>query len=100
MTRILTVLTPVHEAGAAFLEETRKSVLSQELPEGWRLEWVVQEDGPQPSLAHQLSGDERIRYACNGTSLGAAMTRNLALARIFRAGFGDHADGPCPVADR
>jgi cellulose synthase/poly-beta-1,6-N-acetylglucosamine synthase-like glycosyltransferase len=81
MSRTITVLTAVHPAGAAFFEDAQRSVLTQELPADWGLEWLVQEDSDSHSLAEQVSGDPRIRYACNGAQLGAAATRNLALAR-------------------
>lgn len=83
---LLSVLTAVHLAGSGFLAETRASVLSLQLPPGWDLEWVVQEDGPASGeIAEPLSGDDRIKHAANGTSLGAATTRNLALARVSGA---------------
>lgn len=83
---LLSVLTAVHLAGSGFLAETRASVLSLQLPPDWDLEWVVQEDGPASGeIGEALSGDDRIKHAANGTSLGAATTRNLALARVSGA---------------
>jgi glycosyltransferase involved in cell wall biosynthesis len=58
------------------------SVLSQALPAGWDLEWIVQEDGPSPSLDAVLpEEDSRIKYSANGSALSIGMTRNLALTR-------------------
>jgi glycosyltransferase involved in cell wall biosynthesis len=77
------VLTPVHAASSQYLDAARDSVLSQQLPLGWKLEWLVQEDGGAQGsdVPNRLRGDDRIKYASNGAQLGAAMTRNLALAR-------------------
>jgi glycosyltransferase involved in cell wall biosynthesis len=58
------------------------SVLSQEMPSGWDVEWVVQEDGSEPELHDKFPDDDRIKYAANGTSLSIGMTRNLALTRV------------------
>jgi glycosyltransferase involved in cell wall biosynthesis len=82
---LLSVLTPVHAAGAGFLAAAGESVLGQELPPGWELEWVVQEDGPASEIVDQLTGDRRIQHAANGARLGAAATRNLALSRASGA---------------
>jgi len=79
---IISVLTAAYAPSAMFLPEAMQSVLSQKLPEGWELEWVVQEDGPAPQLGDALSGDSRVKYAANGTSLGIGATRNLALSRV------------------
>lgn len=79
---IISVLTAAYAPSAKFLPEAMHSVLSQKLPEGWELEWVVQEDGPAPKLADALSADSRVKYASNGMSLGIGATRNLALSRV------------------
>jgi glycosyltransferase involved in cell wall biosynthesis len=80
--QLVSVLTAVHPVGAGYLAQTRESVLGQELPAGWRFEWVIQEDGPSSRAIEQaLSGDDRISYAANGAKFGPAVTRNLALAR-------------------
>lgn len=79
---LISVLTPVHRAGAGYLDETLASVRSQVLPSGWELEWVVQEDGPASEIVDRLSGADEVRYAANGAKFGAAATRNLALSRV------------------
>jgi glycosyltransferase involved in cell wall biosynthesis len=79
---IISVLTAAYAPSAKFLPETMRSVLSQKLPDGWELEWVVQEDGPAPGLEDLLSGDSRIKYAANSTALSIGATRNLALSRV------------------
>lgn len=76
----VSVLTAAHAPGAAFLAETAESILTQELPPGWDLEWIVQQDGVG-SIASLLPDDARVRLDVNGAQLGAATTRNLALSR-------------------
>ncbi|MGL5824791.1 MAG: glycosyltransferase family 2 protein [Nocardioides sp.] len=76
---LLSVITAAYGPSARYLAEARDGVLSQALPPGWELEWIVQEDGDSPTLCDQLS-DARITYAANRTHLGVAMTRNLALS--------------------
>lgn len=79
---VLTVLTPAHSSAREWLPATAQSVLSQDLPSAWQLEWVVQSDGSEGnSLADVLPDDERIRFDSNDAQLGPAMTRNLGLAR-------------------
>jgi glycosyltransferase involved in cell wall biosynthesis len=75
----ISVITAAYAPSAHHLPDTARSVQAQRLPPNWSCEWVVQEDGDTPALA-DLLGD-RARYAHNGTRLGIAATRNLALAR-------------------
>ena len=79
----ISVITATHAPGAKFLMDARESVAEQALPQGWDLEWVVQEDGRSPQLQHVATGQEQlnIRYSANGNQLGPGATRNLALAR-------------------
>src|SRR5215475_6735365 len=77
----LSVLTAAYAPSAGFFRETAASVLAQQLPVGWGLEWVVQEDGPSPCLAGQVAHLPFVRYEANGSRLGAAATRNAALFR-------------------
>ncbi|MDI1466285.1 glycosyltransferase family A protein [Catellatospora sp. KI3] len=78
---LVSIITAVHPAGSAFLEETLSSVRRLRLPAGWEYEWCVQEDGPASEIADFFAGVERVKYAANGTKLGIASTRNLALSR-------------------
>jgi glycosyltransferase involved in cell wall biosynthesis len=78
---LLSVLTPAHVGRAEFLVEAGRSLADQELPVGWRLEWVVQEDGDSPALSAALKDFRLVRYQANEQSLGIAVTRNLALSR-------------------
>lgn len=82
---LLSVITAVHSGRQEYLKEAAVTLLQQELPENWELEWLVQEDFNQPQmedLAQDIvERDERVRYAANRTTLGPAGTRNLALWR-------------------
>jgi glycosyltransferase involved in cell wall biosynthesis len=75
----LSVITAAYGPSAHYLTETTRSVQAQQLPAGWSLEWIVQEDGDNPVLADSIGA--HARYDRNGTRLGIAATRNLALAR-------------------
>jgi glycosyltransferase involved in cell wall biosynthesis len=77
----MSIITAAYVPGAGYLDETIRGVEVQELPTGWDLEWIVQEDGPTPSLAHRFARTRSVRYEANGTQLGIAATRNLALSR-------------------
>ena len=78
----VSILTAAYAPSATYLATTAASVLAQRLPAGWNLEWVIQEDGGDPRLAGQFDEDPHVRYAANGTQLGIALTRNLALSRV------------------
>lgn len=82
---LISVITAVYGPTAKYIAETMVSIKSQALPEGWELEWVVQEDGPNPSLGDELRAVENVRYDANGAQLGIALTRNLALSRASGA---------------
>lgn len=75
---LVSVLTAVRQPVPAFLAEAAASVADQALPAGWELEWLVQEDGENPSVGDRCPG---ARYEANGAQLGTATTRNLALSR-------------------
>ncbi|UVS78385.1 glycosyltransferase [Actinokineospora sp. UTMC 2448] len=81
MTRLISVITPAYAPLAEYFSQTIDSVLSQRLPEGWDIEWLVQEDGETPRLEAQLAGKRRVRYSANRAHTGIAATRNLALTR-------------------
>jgi glycosyltransferase involved in cell wall biosynthesis len=80
-TRRLSIITAAYAPLAQYFAETIDSVLSQELPPQWDLEWLVQEDGTDPQLADLVAGLPGVSYAANRVQAGIAMTRNLALAR-------------------
>ncbi|QQQ78249.1 glycosyltransferase [Saccharothrix sp. 6-C] len=79
----VSVITAAYGPSAHHLAETARGVRAQQLPPGWSLEWVVQEDGERPVLADALGA--QAEYGHNGTRLGIAATRNLALARASGA---------------
>ncbi len=79
---LVTVLTAVHRGGAGYLAEAARSAMAQDLPEGWELEWIVQEDGePSCEVRDCLPVDDRLRLAGNGERLGPSATRNIGLSR-------------------
>jgi glycosyltransferase involved in cell wall biosynthesis len=77
----VSILTAAYGPGAQYLPETAESVYAQVLPDGWELEWLVQEDGDNPSLDPLFEDRPYARYAANGKKLGINATRNLALSR-------------------
>lgn len=78
---LVTILTAATESSAPYLAQTIEGVQRQTPPPGWELEWVVQEDGKNPSLADRFAELDYVRYQANGAQLGIAATRNFALAR-------------------
>ena len=79
---IVSVLTPAQRSRRDFLMQAGQSVTSQVLPSGWTLEWLVQEDGQQPSLQTDVAQFGCAEYESNNEQLGAGETRNLALRRV------------------
>ena len=78
---LISVITAAHWSTADYIEEAMESLRGQVLPPGWNLEWIVQEDGANPSLGDKLRRWDAVSYAANGRQLGIAFTRNLALSR-------------------
>ncbi|GAA2614865.1 GltA [Streptomyces axinellae] len=76
----ITVLTPVHEGGDRYLSELYECLAEQSLPEGWRLEWVLQEDG---RTGRPLSAVPDAPWISKGDGRwgGASQARTLGLAR-------------------
>jgi Glycosyl transferase family 2 len=79
--RLLSVVTATIPERRDTVLGCYESLINQEMPAGWRWEWVVQEDSETPSLAGILPDDARIGGWWNGVHGGSAQTRNLALAR-------------------
>lgn len=77
----LSIITAAYAPAARYLAQTIASVRDQVLPPGWRLEWLVQEDGTRPDLAGWFHDVPQARYEAHGARLGLAATRNLALSR-------------------
>ncbi|AHH94583.1 glycosyltransferase family 2 protein [Kutzneria viridogrisea] len=79
---LFSVLTAAIGQWAEYVELAGESLAAQRLPEGWQLEWVVQEDGDEPVLAEVVGRFEFARYQANGQQLGTTSTRNLGLTRV------------------
>lgn len=77
----VSIITPLYQPDLNHLRETVAGVSGQQLPEGWRLEWVIQEDGPRPTMLAEIPEQPWITYTANGSHLGVAATRNIALSR-------------------
>ncbi|MFJ6140542.1 glycosyltransferase family 2 protein [Kitasatospora sp. NPDC092286] len=77
----ISVVTPVHNGGHQYLEETYRSLREQELPDGWDWQWIVQEDGESGIPAASLPDDARISIGA-GPRGGAAMARTMGLTRV------------------
>jgi len=79
---LLSVLTAAIGERVKLTQEAGESLAAQELPDGWDLEWVVQEDGPDPRLEDVVGRFPFARYEANGERLGIPTTRNIALSRV------------------
>lgn len=77
---VISILTPVYKPVAEHLIATYESIAAQVLPDGWKWEWVVQEDGSTGIAEEILPSDPRVKFG-QGRRGGIALTRNLALAR-------------------
>jgi glycosyltransferase involved in cell wall biosynthesis len=78
---LLSILTAVHAGRKDLLAEAGASLADQKLPAGWQVEWIVQEDGPEPHLAPMVEKFTFAHHEAHRESLGIATTRNLALTR-------------------
>ncbi|MFB7837767.1 glycosyltransferase [Nocardia brasiliensis] len=79
---LISVITPVWQPRADWLVDAYGSLISQQLPEGWEWEWMIQfddEQGELPLPAAALA-DSRVKpgYGPHG---GPGTARNLALER-------------------
>jgi len=81
VTRRVSIITAAYGPKADYLDETIRSVRDQQLPDGWEVEWLIQEDGNEPQLADKLADIPGVHYAANHMQAGPAVTRNFALAR-------------------
>ncbi|MEU3188667.1 glycosyltransferase family 2 protein [Streptomyces sp. NPDC006923] len=80
MSGVISVITPVHRAGLAYLSAAYDSLASQHLPSGWSWEWLVQEDGGDVDSAAVLPSDSRIHIAASRKG-GPHVTRTVSLGR-------------------
>lgn len=77
----ISVITPVHAPSIPYLMDAYQSLRSQEMPESWRWEWLIQCDGPiADSLPDPIRTDPRCMIDENRPS-GPGPTRNMAFAR-------------------
>ncbi len=81
MPKLITVITAVHAPGAHFLPDAYKSLLGQELPDGWDWQWIIQEDGRTDGVTPYVPADPRVSFE-QGRPGGAGVARTLALARV------------------
>ncbi|MFJ4276147.1 glycosyltransferase family 2 protein [Streptomyces coelicoflavus] len=82
MNRIISVVTPVYDGGAKYLRETYESVRDERahLPEGWEVQWLVQEDGTTGRPLAVIPEEPWISTGMSSKG-GAGATRTLALSR-------------------
>ncbi|MBS2538803.1 glycosyltransferase [Catenulispora sp. NF23] len=78
---VLSIITAIYNPDAGQLREAYDSIRAQVMPDGWELEWVVQEDGRTGIAEEILSSDDPLIAFGSGRQNGVAITRNLALAR-------------------
>jgi glycosyltransferase involved in cell wall biosynthesis len=78
---LISIITPVHMPTAQYLPTTWESLQAQNLPNGWRWEWIVQEDGQTGSLSELLPADDHRISIGSGRHGGPGVARNLALSR-------------------
>lgn len=77
----VSIITAAYAPSVSFMPETIASVASLKVPDGWDVEWIIQEDGDNPVLSERFADVPGASYAANGRQLGIAGTRNLALER-------------------
>lgn len=80
MTKLITVITAVHGPAAHHLPDAYKSLVGQELPNGWDWQWVIQEDGETDDVAPHVPDDQRVSFG-QGRAGRAAMARTMGLSR-------------------
>ncbi len=78
---LVSIITPLYQPVLRHLHETVRAVADQRLPAGWSSEWIVQEDGPDRTIDEAILARDSVSYQANGSRLGVAATRNIALSR-------------------
>lgn len=83
MNREISIITPVAGSHTALLAEAWESIKLQHIPQGWRIRWYVQEDGPASTAQSFIRSLDQsmVEFAASGAVGGVAEARNLALAR-------------------
>ncbi|MFJ5607968.1 glycosyltransferase family 2 protein [Streptomyces sp. NPDC093221] len=82
--RRIDVITAVHAPAAPYLADAYKSLVAQELPDGWDWHWIIQEDGQSDDVSPHIPDDPRITFH-QGRPGGPGVARTMALA---------HSSGP------
>lgn len=82
MRRIISVVTPVYEGGEKYLNAAYGSLKAERdsLPDGWDLQWLVQEDGITGRPLRSLPNEPWISTG-KARRGGAAVARTMALPR-------------------
>jgi len=80
VTNLVSVITPVYNPNAGHLTDAYESLASQQMPDGWAWQWVVQEDGLEGTVEALLPLDPRISVG-SGRHGGPGTARTLALSR-------------------
>lgn len=81
MTRIVSIVTPVHDTALPFLPEAFASLRAQELPDGWGWEWLVQVDGgKETEVSASIREDARVKVSNNRRG-GPGVARTMAWGR-------------------
>ncbi len=81
MNHLISIVTPSYKPVPEHIKAAYESIASQELPQGWSWQWVVQEDGQTDDLADMLPNDPRISPG-SGRRGGECVARNLCLSRV------------------
>ena len=83
--KTLSLLTPVHcSTPLALVEQATKSVSEIDMPVGWQIEWMIQEDGEQTNFRDYFESLDlgiRLSYDSNQRQFGAATTRTACFIR-------------------
>lgn len=77
---MLSLLTAVDPQRDAFLSALVPTIAAQQVPPGWEIEWVLQEDAAAPRKAPPTVAGVTTVCHHNGARMGPAVTRNLAAA--------------------
>lgn len=78
---LLSIITPVHQPAATYLQAAYASLAGQVMPDGWSWEWIIQQDGDDYDLSAAVPVDPRIQFSA-GRRGGPGVARTLALSRV------------------
>lgn len=81
MSRLLSIVTPVHDAAIPYLSNAYESLAAQTLPNGWDWEWLIQVDGGDGSeVPAGILTDLRVKASGNRKG-GPGVSRTMAWGR-------------------